>query len=73
MRKDVDTEGLDPGAAAEAEIKSDKEAEDEGILPQPDLPVLFTTTIKNWVITEASNGGDPSKATYMCVYTIASS
>ncbi|KAJ2925939.1 hypothetical protein H1R20_g11161, partial [Candolleomyces eurysporus] len=65
VRKPVDTEGLDPAAAAEAELKADIEAEEEGTLPHPDLPVLFTTAIKHWVIQEASDGGgDPNKVTY---------
>ena len=68
MRKPVDTEGLDPAAAAEAELKADIEAEGEGILPHPDLPVLFMIAIKYWVIKEASNGEeDPNKVTYTCV------
>ncbi|KAJ2935081.1 hypothetical protein H1R20_g2051, partial [Candolleomyces eurysporus] len=64
-RKDVDTEGLDPAAIAEAEIKADKEAEKEGILQWPNEPVLFTTTTQNWEITETTDGGgDPKKTTY---------
>ncbi|RXW21244.1 hypothetical protein EST38_g4605 [Candolleomyces aberdarensis] len=64
-RKDVDTEGLDPAAIAKAEIKADKEAEKEGILQWPNQPVLFTTTIQDWQITETRDGGgDPEKTTY---------
>ncbi|KAJ2915415.1 hypothetical protein MD484_g4970, partial [Candolleomyces efflorescens] len=56
---------LDAEAAAAEEVEADQEAEREGILPYPDLPVFFTTTIKNWVITQATDGGgDPNKATY---------
>ncbi|RXW21237.1 hypothetical protein EST38_g4608 [Candolleomyces aberdarensis] len=65
LRKAIQADELDPEAAAEAEVLADKEAEEEGLLPHPDLAVLFTTTIKNWVITQASDGGgDPNKATY---------
>lgn len=67
-RKRIETEGLDHATISEADIKADKEAEEEGILPHPDLPVLFTTTIKNWNIDEANDGGgDPEKATYVYV------
>ncbi|KAJ2913999.1 hypothetical protein MD484_g6429, partial [Candolleomyces efflorescens] len=59
------TDELDPEAAAAEEVEADQEAEAEGVLPYPDLPVFFTTTIKNWVITQASDGGeDPNRATY---------
>ncbi|RXW19805.1 hypothetical protein EST38_g6044 [Candolleomyces aberdarensis] len=65
-RKKIETEGLDPAALREADIKADKEAEEEGILPFPDLPVLFTPSIKNWNIEESiDGGGDPTKATYV--------